>query len=480
MSDRLSPLEAIIWRVGYDPALRMTVGNLMVLDQAPSRSDLLERLGALSEHAPRLRERPADPSYIGRRPRWIVDPDFEPGLHVRQVSVPPPGSIRQVLDLVALIEPIPFEPDRSPWDITLIEGLDGGKAALFLRAHHVLTDGIGGTVILGRLLDEARQAPADPPKRKPVVEVVPSASGGDAEPVNGRRPITVSIDLGRAMQPLASGVNATLSAEPGDLVVRGLQRGLDVANSVSRQVLISGGPLASWPALRSMTSRFEVISLPGARAASRALGGSRNTLLVAAAASGLGLYLQEIGEPAAELRLATPTSLRHSSEFGGNWFAPIRVEVPTAVGHSGPQFGVVGERLARARSEPALRVTSTLALAIGRLPNRVLIPALHAQADTVDYAATTLPGARGPRHICGATIEESYPFGPRLGCPLNISAFGNEDRLDVGLVIDPAAVADPDRLLSCLKTAFAGFVGGSGGSPVEGSTGRSGQSTAAE
>jgi diacylglycerol O-acyltransferase / wax synthase len=474
MSDRLSPLEAIIWRVGQDPSLRMTVGNLLILDRAPSRSELIERLGAVSEDAPRLRERPADPSYIGRRGRWMVDPDFDPSFHVRQVTVPPPGSLRQILDLVGLIEPIPFEPDRSPWDATLIDGRADGKAALFLRAHHVLTDGIGGTVILNRLFDEQRQAARPSPSR---TSLPPAAGGpprkteaGETASADGRRPLTVSIDLTRAVQPLASGVNATLGAtlgaEPADLLVRGLQRGLDVANSVSRQVLISGGPLAEWPDLRSMTSRFEVISFSGARAAALALGGSRNTLLVAAAASGLGMYLQQMGEPTAELRLATPTSLRHSNEVGGNWFAPIRVEVPTAVGHAGPQFGVVGERLARARSEPALRVTSALALTIGRLPNRVLIPALRAQADTVDYAATTLPGARGPRHICGAAVEESYPFGPRLGCPLNVSAFGNRDRLDVGLVIDPIAINDPESFLECLNQAFAGFVSGAGGPGV--------------
>ena len=95
--------------------------------------------------------------------------------------------------------------------------------------------------------------------------------------------------------------------------------------------------------------------------------------------------------------------------MGGNWFAPIRVEVPTAAGTPDRSSEWSRERLARARSEPALRLTSTLALAIGRLPTRVLIPALHAQADTVDFAATTLPGARGPRHICGATVEQSYP-----------------------------------------------------------------------
>jgi hypothetical protein len=241
------------------------------------------------------------------------------------------------------------------------------------------------------------------------------------------------------------------------LLVRGVQRSLEVANSVSRQVLVAGGPLGSWPDAHAMTSRFEVASVPGARAAALALGGSRNTLLVAAAASGVGRYLERHGSPSPELRLATPASLRHSSEVGGNWFAPIRIEVPTAAGHPGPQFGVVAERLARARSEPALSLTSALAATISRLPIRLLIPALHAQADTVDFAATTLPGSRNPRHLCGAAIEQSYPFGPRLGCPLNISAFGNEDRLDIGIAIDSATVADPDVLLDCLKTAFSGF-----------------------
>ena len=150
------------------------------------------------------------------------------------------------------------------------------------------------------------------------------------------------------MQPLTSSVNGSLIAEPADALLRGLQSGLDVASSVSRQALVIGGPLATWPDARSVTSRFEVISFAGARPAALALGGSRNTLLVAAAATGLGLYLERQGQACPELRLATPTSLRHKRDTGGNWFAPLRVEVPTALGHSGPQFGVVGERLAPA------------------------------------------------------------------------------------------------------------------------------------
>ena len=38
----------------------------------------------------------------------------------------------------------PFDPERSPWDVTLIEGLEDGRAALYVRAHHTLTDGVLG------------------------------------------------------------------------------------------------------------------------------------------------------------------------------------------------------------------------------------------------------------------------------------------------------------------------------------------------
>jgi WS/DGAT/MGAT family acyltransferase len=431
----------------------MTVGNLMLLDRPPDRAELVARLALVSEEATRLRQRPEEPAYVRRRPQWTDDPDFDAARHVRVLTVPPPGDLRQVLDVVALLEPVPFEPDHPPWDATIIDGLAGERAALFLRAHHVLTDGFGGASILSLLLDESSSRPSPRPSEA-------TADNGDnatETPLDERRPGMLTIDLNRAMRPLTAGMAATLNAEPANMVVRSIQRGLDVANSVSRQVLVSGGPLGSWPGLRSVTNRFEVLSVSNARAVALALGGSRNTLLVAAAASAIGGYLARLTEPAPELRLATPASLRHSSEVGGNWFAPIRVEVPTSTGHPGPQFGVVAERLARARSEPALSLTSTLAATFGRLPARLLIPALHAQADTVDFAATTLPGHRRTSHICGAAIQQSYPFGPRLGCPVNISAFGNEDRLDVGIALDATTILEPDVLIDSLRTAFSRF-----------------------
>ena len=455
MTDRLSPMEAIMWRVGQDATLRMTVGALAILESSPTPEALAERVGFATDNAPRLRRRPDDPTAMRARPAWVDDPDPAPERHIRSLSVASPGSMRQLLDLTALLESIPFDPECSPWDLTLIEGLEEGRAALYVRAHHALTDGVGGIRLLGLLLDEPKW---------PRVEVAPPAKRlravADVRDNGDRRPgtFTITLDVPNAVRRFIGGVNAARDVSPTDTAVRGVQRALNVANSVSRQLMVTGGPLSSRPTSHSLFSRFEVISIEGARRAALALGGSRNDLLVAAAATGLGRYHGELGQPTTELRVATPTSQRRTHEVGGNWFAPARLEVPTAVGRPGPQFGVVVERLAQARREPALQVASTVAATLGRLPTRLLLPALHAQADSVDFAATALPGLRGARHICGSLIEAIYPLGPRLGCPMNITALGNDDRLDVGIALDSAALERPDLLVECLTDAFASYV----------------------
>jgi diacylglycerol O-acyltransferase / wax synthase len=218
-----------------------------------------------------------------------------------------------------------------------------------------------------------------------------------------------------------------------------------------------------------MLSHFDVVSVEDARHAATALGGSRNDLLVVAAAAALGLYHERSGQPCPKVRVSMPARLQRDGDLGGNWFAPTRVEVPTASAHPERQFSVVSERLAQARHEPALRITAALATAISRLPNRMLLPALHAQADSIDLAVTAIPGLRGAPQVCGATVESAYPVGPRLGIPLNITAFANGSGLDVGIALDPAAITDPDGFRDCLVEEFGRLaaVGGPVGAGVD-------------
>ena len=124
-------------------------------------------------------------------------------------------------------------------------------------------------------------------------------------------------DLTRAAGVAMDAVAVARNVDPFDAVVRAVQKGLDTASSVSHQVVVAGGPLSPLPSARSATNRFEVVSVPGARGIALSLGGSRNDLLVAAAAAGLGAYQERLGLPPSELRLAMPAG-RHR-DGGARW-----------------------------------------------------------------------------------------------------------------------------------------------------------------
>ena len=111
--------------------------------------------------------------------------------------------MRQVLDLVALLEPVPFDTSYPPWDFTLIEGLEDGRAALYFRAHHVVTDGFGGIRLAGAFLDE-RGWPAGLQTPHVTSDRANERRKSKEQPTSERRRGTVTIDLTKATRPLGT------------------------------------------------------------------------------------------------------------------------------------------------------------------------------------------------------------------------------------------------------------------------------------
>ena len=247
MDGRLTPIEAIMWRAGQDPNLRMTVGALVLLGRPVDRDALVERLDKAAGEASRLRVLPDDASHQQLRPWWTVTDQFNAADHVQSLSIAQPGDQRQLLEMVAMLELRPFDPGSPPWDVTLIDGLDGSRAALYLRAHHALADGIGGRGLMTvavRSAGRTGQTTSAPQQGGP-------APVADGEPAQDRRPpgtINVTIDLTRAAGRRASGRRQRRpcrSVDPYHSIVRAVQGGLDTASSVSRQVVVGEGSLSA-------------------------------------------------------------------------------------------------------------------------------------------------------------------------------------------------------------------------------------------
>src|SRR5690242_6643104 len=156
---RMSDVEAMMWNVEKDPFLSSTFGSVTVLDRPADIDRLRRRLLLMVQRIPKLHQRvvPA----LGRfaPPEWHDDPDFDIDFHLRHVALPAPGTDRQLLDLASQIVQDPFDRTRPLWEFVLIDGLEGGRAAMVQKMHHTITDGEGGIRMSEQFIDVVRDAP---------------------------------------------------------------------------------------------------------------------------------------------------------------------------------------------------------------------------------------------------------------------------------------------------------------------------------
>jgi hypothetical protein len=73
-----------------------------------------------------------------------VDCGFDLSLHLRRIGAPSLCSPDPVVEFARSEAMTGFDPTRPLWQLTLIEGLEGDRAAPVIKVHHSLTDGVGG------------------------------------------------------------------------------------------------------------------------------------------------------------------------------------------------------------------------------------------------------------------------------------------------------------------------------------------------
>ena len=165
--NEMSAFEAVMWLAEVDPRLRSTIVSVMELDRVPDWERFKADHRWLSEAVPRFRQKVVVPKGVGN-PVWVEDPEFDLDYHVRRVRLPEPGDSRQMFDVGAFIAMAPFDRARAPWEATLVEGLEGGRAAYILKMHHATTDGLGIVQLMSRVFSRDREAstrPLPPPRQ---------------------------------------------------------------------------------------------------------------------------------------------------------------------------------------------------------------------------------------------------------------------------------------------------------------------------
>ncbi len=463
-SNEMEPFDYLMFRTELDPHSRSAGVEVEILDRVPDWERFREAFDRASRVVVRLRQKVVVPTLAVATPRWVVDPDFDLDYHVRHIAVPPPGTMRQVLDLAITIVEAPLDTARALWEVALVEGLEGGRAALITKMSHAVTDGLGGMQLVKHIYDEERDPPRRPLSPLPIPEDV---TPQDLTRHTMRRlPVSLAQTAARGVSTLVGTVGRSLR-DPA----KSISGAAAFVRSARR--MFAAPPVEPSPLLRrrSLSSRLEGHEVPieALRRAGKTAGCSVNDAYIAAVCAVLRRYHEALGVPVEALPMAIPISLRTDDDpAGGNRFAGARLRAP--VGEEDPveRMWLIREQVLAARSEPAIGAMTLLAPVLSRVPASMLT-ALNGLTSSTDVQASNIPGDPKPRYIGGARVVREVAAGPLPGVAMMFVLISLEGTGYISVRYDTASVTEFDVFARCLREGFDEVVavGDAGASPED-------------
>jgi diacylglycerol O-acyltransferase / wax synthase len=434
------------------------------------RRTLPERLHLL----PPFRRRIVEVPFGLDHPYWIEDPNFDLDFHMRHIAVPPPGSNEQLAELVSHLHASPLDRSRPLWQLWVIEGLESGQTALYIKVHHCTIDGVSGVEMTSTVLDRTREGGATPPEHGHwTPEPIPGDGEMFARGLGGmllqpgkavRFAIRTARDL-PGMAPLLAPVAEAmgLGRLPWPL---GPRRTEQVDAPRLPQI---AAPRTSFN--RSITPHrrfaFITLSLADARRVRKAFGTTLNDVVMALCAGALRRYLEERGElPDEALVASVPVSVRSETEKAtySNRVTAVMAELATDEPDPVKRLRRIHEAM-RSAKQMQEAIPATLLQDFTQFAT----PALFAQAARIaarlriadrmrppfNLIISNVPGPREPLYCGGAQMRTYYPVSAVAeGQGLNITVQSYLDQLDFGVITCRELVSDPWKIARYLGEAL--------------------------
>lgn len=395
------------------------------------------------------------PLHLGH-PVLVEDAGFDLDFHLRRVAVPAPGGRREVEELCSDLLSRTIDRSHPLWELYVIEGLEHGRWALLMKAHHLIVDGVGGNEILINLLDltpEVRDV--DPPTRPWEPEDVPS---------------DVRLLAGAALTNVVAPTVAvrTIARTAGTLagVLQDRRR---------RHVESPLATLAPRTRLNSTLSghrrvAFGKVPLDDVKLVKHAFGVKVNDVVLALCGRALRRFLGGLGdEPATQLVAAVPISI-HGDSTGaeGNRVAGMTVpladdaadvaeQIARIAKVTGPARDHLGAITADLLTDWTEFATPTLAAQAFRFYSGLNLSRRH--RPVANLTISNLPGPDIPLYVAGSEMQSMYPIGPVVhGQALNITVVSYRGTMFVGAIADRKVVADLEPLLVHVEEVLSQMV----------------------
>ncbi|MFS2292114.1 MAG: wax ester/triacylglycerol synthase family O-acyltransferase [Actinomadura sp.] len=401
------------------------------------------------------------------RPYWEDDPAFDPERHIFEIGLPAPGTDRQLADVVAYLHEQPLDRSRPLWEMVLIQGLHGGRTAVYVKVHHAAIDGVMAAETLAALLDlspEPRELPAD--------ETAPTRAPGTAGMLGtgllkaALHPVLTAMSVARTA-PYLDEIPG-VAAIPGVAMVSSVVQGVLRRPATPRTPRLSAPPTPfNEPIGRRRAVACGELALDEIKEVRRGLGGSVNDVVMALCATALRKWLDKRGDlPDRPLVAAVPVSLRRGGDAAepGNQLSVMTAPLATHVPDPADRYAAVRRDMTAAKRRfvgssgswvremsgilPAPIAGAVIRFALQAAPGLSLRP--------VNLMISNVPGPQFPLYLCGAKVLGYYPISvvTDVSGGLNITVFSYDGKVDVGIVACRDLVPDPSEIVDHLVDAL--------------------------
>ncbi len=449
--NHLSGLDATFLHL-ETPEMPMHVGSLNVLDLPEGyKGDFYEdakafmagRIHLADVFTRKLALMPFDLS----NPVWVQDEDIDLDYHVRHITLPKPGTNRQLQQYVARLHSTLIDRSRPMWEFFIIDGLQSGQVALYTKVHHAGIDGQAGVALGKAIFDLAPQGrTVRPPRPRTrsnnyqlgMAELASAALRNTAQQYV--KLFKMAPAIGRLLSNLA---------KPQEQAAE-----KDVKTASKKFNILAPRTPFNVSITNQRTFAGRTIPLAETKAIARHFGVTLNDVVMGTVAGALRHYLKDGNElPDKSLVAGVPVSLREAGdETANNQASMILVGLATDIKDPVARLKAISASSTQSKSTmnkfkavilddfpmfAAPWLVSGVSSMFGRSGLVNVIPPV------ANVAISNVAGAPFPMYFAGALVTCYYPVSiASHGMALNVTVQSYNGRMDYGLIACRRAVPD--------------------------------------
>jgi diacylglycerol O-acyltransferase len=386
---------------------------------------------------------------------WEKDRKIDMDYHVRHSALPQPGRYLELFALVSRLHSTLLDRNRPLWEAHLIEGLESGQIALYLKLHHSAIDGVGALKLVEAMCSTS------PRTRSTHSPLSQEAYDSYKKKHQNKRPRKVVPRRGE-LQAVADflkeqyGTSLNLLGVLKDYAKTWLGGGGGLA------IPFRNIPLTTLNSNVSGSRRFvaQSWSLDRFTAIGEALGGTINDVVLATCAGALRRYLHSLDKlPGKSLKAMVPVTLKIADDQGsGNAISFITADLATHISDPEQRFRQVRESML-AGKDMLRRLSAREATLLWQViqASGLLVSAAGLAPRIPGFSATisNVPGPQKQLYWNGARLDGIYPVSiPFDGMAINITLISYNGHLDFGIIACRRSVPGVQRMVDYLDEAL--------------------------